>query len=203
MSDPALDTMMLHDYLNRWKAGDREAMNELVATCHARLDRLARHMLRGFPNVSGWEQAEDVLHNSLLKLLHTLETITPKTTRDFFNLASVHIRRELLDLARHYRRRRMVSLDHDASTESTTGHGLHPASPAIPEDFETWCRFHEAVDGLDPEEREVIGLVFYHGWTQKKIADLFQVDERTIRRRWSAACLKLRARVDDDNSLNG
>ena len=27
-------------------------------------------------------------------------------------------------------------------------------------------------------------LTFYHGWTQAEIAELFQVDERTIRRRW-------------------
>jgi RNA polymerase sigma factor (sigma-70 family) len=44
---------------------------------------------------------------------------------------------------------------------------------------------------LPAEEREVMGLVFYHGLTQKQIAELFQVDERTIRRRWRAACLQL------------
>ena len=42
------------------------------------------------------------------------------------------------------------------------------------------------------DEREVVGLVFYHGWTQAKIAELFQVDDRTIRRRWSSACQRLR-----------
>jgi DNA-directed RNA polymerase specialized sigma24 family protein len=41
------------------------------------------------------------------------------------------------------------------------------------------------------EEREVVCLTFYHGWTQMQIAELFQVDERTIRRRWRAAVLKL------------
>jgi DNA-directed RNA polymerase specialized sigma24 family protein len=34
--------------------------------------------------------------------------------------------------------------------------------------------------------------VFYHGWTQVKIAELFGVDERTIRRRWATACDRLR-----------
>ena len=29
------------------------------------------------------------------------------------------------------------------------------------------------------------------GWTQVQIAELFQVDERTIRRRWQSACLRL------------
>jgi RNA polymerase sigma factor (sigma-70 family) len=47
------------------------------------------------------------------------------------------------------------------------------------------------VDGLPVAEREVVGLVFYHGWTQAQIAELFQVDERTVRRRWQSACLRL------------
>ena len=36
-----------------------------------------------------------------------------------------------------------------------------------------------------------MGLVFYHGWTQAQIAAFFQTSERTIRRRWQSACLKL------------
>src|SRR5436190_1472473 len=62
-------------------------------------------------------------------------------------------------------------------------------------DTDQWVRFHEAVDQLPIEEREVVGLVFYHGWTQEKIAELFHVDERTIRRRWSSACQHLREAV--------
>ena len=37
----------------------------------------------------------------------------------------------------------------------------------------------------------MIGLTFYHGWTQTQIAELFRVDERTVRRRWQAACQAL------------
>jgi DNA-directed RNA polymerase specialized sigma24 family protein len=37
----------------------------------------------------------------------------------------------------------------------------------------------------------VIGLAFYHGWTQAQMAELFGVDERTIRRRWQSGCLLL------------
>jgi RNA polymerase sigma factor (sigma-70 family) len=47
------------------------------------------------------------------------------------------------------------------------------------------------VECLPAEEREVVGLVFYHGWTQAKVAELFQVSERTVGRRWHSACLRL------------
>jgi RNA polymerase sigma-70 factor (ECF subfamily) len=68
---------------------------------------------------------------------------------------------------------------------------------ATSEDLELWVRFHQAVDELPVEEREVVGLVFYHGWTQVRIAELFNVDERTIRRRWTNACERLRTMVGD------
>jgi DNA-directed RNA polymerase specialized sigma24 family protein len=37
----------------------------------------------------------------------------------------------------------------------------------------------------------VVGLTFYHGWTQAEIAALFGVSERTVRRQWQAGCLQL------------
>ena len=52
---------------------------------------------------------------------------------------------------------------------------------------------YDAVERLPVEEREVFMLAFYHGWTQAQIAELFGVDERTVRRRWRAAGEKLHA----------
>jgi DNA-directed RNA polymerase specialized sigma24 family protein len=40
-------------------------------------------------------------------------------------------------------------------------------------------------------------LIYYHGWEQKAIAELFKVDVRTIRRRWQAALLNLRNVLKD------
>ena len=52
--------------------------------------------------------------------------------------------------------------------------------------------FHEGVACLPAEEREVVSLIFYHGWTQVEVADLFQINERTVRRPWESALVKLR-----------
>jgi RNA polymerase sigma-70 factor (ECF subfamily) len=51
------------------------------------------------PRVARWVDAEDVLQNALLR---ALETMRPESTRAFFGLAAEQMRRELLDLARHY-----------------------------------------------------------------------------------------------------
>jgi RNA polymerase sigma factor (sigma-70 family) len=66
--------------------------------------------------------------------------------------------------------------------------------PAAPEagDMDEWVELHEAVDRLPIEEREVVGLIFYHGWKQEQIAALLKISARTVRRRWESACRKIR-----------
>jgi RNA polymerase sigma-70 factor (ECF subfamily) len=189
MTDPTSSTAAIQGCLDRWRAGDPRAADDLIRQALARLTRLARRMLRAFPNVRGSADTDDVLHNSLIRLLRTLRTLRPATPRDFFNLAAVHIRRELLDLARKARVRRTVPLD---PANSTAPGVPEPAAPDTGPDGETWVRFHEAVDRLPVEEREVVGLAFYHKWTHARIAELFGVDERTVRRWWASARQRLR-----------
>jgi RNA polymerase sigma factor (sigma-70 family) len=76
---------------------------------------------------------------------------------------------------------------------------LRDSAPGKPgsavEDLERWAAFHEGVAGLPAEEREVVGLVFYHDWKQAEVAELFQVNERTVRRRWESALVTLRGQM--------
>lgn len=194
MPEPAFNSVHLQSCIERWQQGDKRAADDLLRATGARLEKLARRMTRSFPNVRGHADTGDVLQNSLIRLLRTLRTLSPKTTRDFFNLAAVHIRRELIDLARRCKGRKHVATltlpdDSDRPVQRVEAE-LKPA-----DDLDLWVQFHKAVDALPVEEREVVGLVFYHGWTQVRIAALFNVDERTIRRRWSSACERLRGIV--------
>jgi RNA polymerase sigma-70 factor (ECF subfamily) len=189
-ADSSFDTFQLHDYLDRYRAGDRAAADAFLRQVCGRLERLARGMLRGFPNVKRWADTDDVLQSALMRLLHSLRATQPESTRHFANLAAQHIRRELLDLARHYRTR----LDGPLGAAGAGGEGaaeLPDPNSGRADDLDLWSAFHEQVERLPVEEREVVGLTFYHGWTQAQVAELFQVDERTVRRRWRAAALKL------------
>src|SRR4051812_18011020 len=161
MHAPPFDSVTLQRYLDRWRAGDRAAADELLRATGGRLEKLARRMTRAFPNVRGQVDTGDVLQNSLIRLLRTLLTLRPSTTRDFFNLAAVHIRRELIDLARRCKGKVWVRLDVPGDSDHPTA-GPHVEAQTAPaaEDFDLWVRFHEAVDALPLEEREVVGLVF-------------------------------------------
>jgi RNA polymerase sigma factor (sigma-70 family) len=199
VAEDSFDTLQMHDCVGRWQAGDKAAADILLRRVGQRLEHMTRRMLHGFPAVHACTETADVFQASLIRLLNTLQQVQPESTRHFFNLAAVQVRRELLDLARHFNRpefaRPLPSKDGDESENA----GPVEAAAAAPEDrdLDLWCRFHEAVEQLPAEEREVLGLVYYHGWTQKQIAELFQVDERTIRRRWQSACLQIHQLVGD------
>jgi RNA polymerase sigma factor (sigma-70 family) len=161
-TEPTFHTSLLHHYLDGIRSGDRQASEALARAIFGRMSRLARCMLRNFPTIRTWADADDVLQGSLVRLLRALQEIRPATTRDFANLMATHIRRELLNLARRVGRR----LDVAAAGQSEEGDLLDQVpSPefASADELELWSVFHERVEQLPVEEREVVGLIFYHG----------------------------------------
>src|SRR5437660_12900850 len=93
---------VVQGWVDRLNRGEPDAREQLLSHASDRLTRLTRKMLRDYPGVRRWEQTDDVLQNALLRLCRALRDVTPPTARDYFRLAALQIRRELLDLARHY-----------------------------------------------------------------------------------------------------
>jgi RNA polymerase sigma-70 factor (ECF subfamily) len=186
-----MQTLQMNDWLRRWRAGDAQANEELLRAAYPRLEALARSMLRGFPAVRRLNDTGDVLHNAVLRLSRSLRQLDPlpASTREFFGLAAAEIRRELLDLARSLTTAKRRGELPPAGSGSPVHEAIDPRNG--PDDLEWWTAFHEAVERLPAEEREVVGLIFYHGWTQVQVAGLLDVSERTVARRWYGACLRL------------
>jgi RNA polymerase sigma factor (sigma-70 family) len=200
MSDPSVHNQLLQDLLRRARDGDRSAREELFRSVSTRLEHLAHKMLKGFPAVRRWAEAGDLVQNAVLRLLRALDRVRPTTVADFFNLAAVHLRRALLDLARQARgpkgglARRATDL---ADGDSDDG-GYRPLDRADdPGELDRWYTFHRVVEKLPVEEREVVGLLFYHGWKHKDVADLLNRSERTVGRLWRSALKKLKADLKD------
>jgi RNA polymerase sigma-70 factor (ECF subfamily) len=194
MPEPSLHTLELRRCLERLRAGDPAARDELLRRACAQLERLARRMLRRFPNVQRWADTDDVLQSALMRLLRSLRQMEPPASmRQFYAIATEHMRRELLDLARHHCGPNRPEFHHASQLpDSEERPGLEVAVAGDdPVDLERWCQFHEEVEKLPAEDREVVGLIFYHGWQQAEVAELLQITERTVRRRWSAAMVRL------------
>jgi RNA polymerase sigma factor (sigma-70 family) len=191
MSDGPTNTThtVLREHLSRFRRGEAGALNELIALAGERLRALARRMLRDYPRVRRWSQTDDVLQSALVRLCRALEQVRPATARDFYALATTQVRRELIDLARHYAGPENAAAHH----ESTDGRPADDAArdPHEPAALADWGEFHEQVAALPDEQREVFGLVFYQGLTQDAAADVLGVGLRTVQRRWQAALLGL------------
>ncbi|HVK09934.1 MAG TPA: sigma-70 family RNA polymerase sigma factor [Gemmataceae bacterium] len=189
MSQPPIDTTAITPLIRRVREGDRAAENELAQAILARFEALARRMLHKFPGVRRYEDTADLVQEAMIRLLRSLREVSPTNTREFFGLAAEQIRRQLLDLLK--RHRQTLNRRREAAAE--------PASPAADDaDLTRWAAFHEAVSRLPVEEREVFMLSYYHNWTQAEMAELFQVNERTVRRRWEAANASMREFLTDD-----
>jgi len=194
MSDSNSRLSILEQLLPRAVAGEEAAVDALLRHCTDRLTILTRRMLGDFQRVRRWAETDDVLQNALLRLLGALRSVGPQTPADFFALATLQIRRELIDLARHFYGPEGIGANHDshapAGSNSSGGHDplevrREPASPA------EWTELHELMDGLPSEEREVIGLVFYQGLSQAEVAAVLNVSLRTVQRRWHDALCRL------------
>lgn len=195
MSPGDLNTVELEDRLQRMNAGDRRAREELFLHATTRLERLTRKMLKRYPNVHRWAQTDDVLQNALARLLRSLEQVKPATLRDFFGLSTEMIRRELIDLARHYFGPQGMGANHASSAgdESDDRPPAHERadSSADAHALLAWQEFHERIKELPEENFAVFDLVYYQDLTQSEAARLLGISERTVQRRWQAALVEI------------
>jgi RNA polymerase sigma-70 factor (ECF subfamily) len=180
--------------LQRAADGDGAAVDALLRHSCDRLTRLTRRMLGDFRRVKRWADTEDVLQNALLRLLNALRDVKPQTPRDFLALAALQIRRELIDLARHFYGPEGVGANHDSVAAEDAPH-TGPEGPADarhePSSLAQWRELHQQIDTLPEDEREVVGLLFYQGLSQAEAAELLSVSVRTVQRRWHVALCKL------------
>ena len=192
----------IQHWLDRTNAGDTRGRDELIGHACDRLRRLTRKMLKGYPHLRRWEQTDDVFQHALLRLHHALADVHPESVRQFFGLASLQIRRVLIDLARHHFGAEGPGRHHHSDGCNRVGNEalgvLNDKSDAShePTTLAAWGEFHEQVEALPDTEREVFSLLWYEGLSQASAASLLGVDVRTIKRRWQSARVRLYNALD-------
>jgi RNA polymerase sigma-70 factor (ECF subfamily) len=193
MDTTSRETLNLQSCIDRLQNGHEDARNILLDCASARLLNLTRAMLKDFPRVHRWEETDDVFQNAALRLHSALKSVTPTTVPEFISLAALQIRRELLDLARHYYGPEGHGACH-ASKEDGHGSGSHVAfdpmqSTHDPSRLAMWSEFHQSVSELPDESRQAFDMLWYQGLSQVDVAKLLGVTERTVQRRWQQARL--------------
>lgn len=200
-NDNDFSTTRLQGWLERLRAGDTSARDELLRHCAKRLEELTRKKLRGFSIVKAHEETDDVYQKAVMRLLRSLERVELASVRDFFGLASAHIRRELIDLHRHYSAKHNRGISHNpVPTDDDSGPSLpeHGCTTDEAGKLAEWAELHQMAAQLPEEEREVFDLLWYQDLTQAEAAVVLEVSERTVLRRWMAARLRLREYLRDE-----
>lgn len=193
--------------LERLAAGspDTSAIRaELFDIAYARMQSLGSRMIRGFPTVRRWDDTADVVQAAALRLHRALDDVDLRDPRHLLRLATLQIRRELLDLARRYSSPESFAAHHETNALATAGGIVMHVDRAAdrtsePADLlESWTRLHDAVAALPDGDRELFDLVWFMGATQHDIATLTGSSPRTVRRHWDEIKRRLVAALGGD-----
>jgi RNA polymerase sigma-70 factor (ECF subfamily) len=173
-------------------AGNHLAVNDLMEHCADRLRELAHHQMSRFPAVKRWEGSDDLMQQAAIRLLHSLQQVRPATAPQLFALASEMMRRQLIDLYRHYYGPEGMARHH----ASASGSSPDGASPTVddPHDLAELTELHEHAGRLPEELRAVFDLRWYQGLSVEQSASVLGVSTPTIKRRWREARIALQER---------
>lgn len=158
--------------------------DELYQHAYAELKRMARHHLRAVPGSTTLSTTE-LVHESFLKLRGGASEDWQGRAH-FFGAASRAMRQVLVDFARR------------ASASKRGGHAarvsLSDGDVALELQLDEILALDEALQRLsavDARLRQIVELRFFGGFSEREIAEMLAITQRTVERQWLKARLFL------------
>ena len=196
-------TAFFEECLNQLRRGDVHVRDAIISRVSERMIVLADRMLRRSPRLARWVEKEDLGQQATMRLHRSLANLAPATPQELLNLAAIHIRRELCDLARHHLGPRSYAANHDSrARQKLFSGGIQTAQGASDSDSDAhalagWTEFHAFVETLPEHEKNVFCLLWYDGLNQSEAANVLGISERQLRRHWQSARLMIRNKFGD------
>lgn len=169
--------------LQRAATGDRAALDAVYASLYPDLKRLARARLRQ-QGRSDSISTTMLVHESFMRLA-TARDLRLQDRRHFFAYAAKAMRHIIIDTAREHLAER-----HGGGAEHVTLSQADEAGVADASSSQELVRVNEALkelEAIDPELAELVEMRYFGGYGEAEIAELLDVHERTVRRRWEKA----------------
>ena len=217
MSETTIDVMQM--WLTRLQQGDDTARDRLIDVACKRLTILTRRMLNDFDRLRQWEQTDDVFQNSMLRLAGGAQDgeareragVSRAGSRGDSPRIARHVA-EVFRAAAHGRARRWGSAPllpgkSPAHVKGKLGAPRDEETPAViheapdttndPSRIVAWTEFHQQIESLPADQRELVNLLYYEELPQEEVAQLLGVDKRTVKRRWREVRRELHKLVKD------
>jgi len=193
--DEERTTAVVQRYLDEL-AGDAPAEPVVRALLDQAVHRLhylcATLLYRSYPRLTRPPlnlQVDELLGAVVERLLKAMREARPRTVRQFFALASQHMRWELNDMARRLDEQpgALELVEGLVAAPRSSESGLTPDGR----------RMLEAIDRLPEGEREAFELVRIQGLTQAEAAQVLGVSTMTVNRRLNRGLQLLAEALDD------
>jgi RNA polymerase sigma factor (TIGR02999 family) len=166
--------------LSRWKAGDQNALEQLMPLVYDELRRVASHMMR-HERPGHTLQSTAVVHEAYLRLAAVGDAAF-ENRQHFFAAASFLVRRILVDHARHGQRLKRgggeapVALSEIGDVGSVKSLDLARLDDAL-----------KTLRRMDPRQCRVVEMRFFGGMENQEIADTLGISINTVKRDWATA----------------
>jgi RNA polymerase sigma-70 factor (ECF subfamily) len=199
-NDPPSETVHLFE---RLRAGDRRALADLFQRHRERLRRMVE--LRIDPRLQGRIDASDVLQDGFLDLAKRVETYQNDPRLPVFLWLRLVVSDRLALVHRHHLGTRMRDATHEVSlyrdplpqassaalASMLVGRLTSPSNAAIR--AERILRVQEAINSLDPLDREVVALRHFEQLTRAETAVVLGITEEAGAKRYIRALKKLKS----------
>jgi RNA polymerase sigma factor (sigma-70 family) len=169
-------------------------VRELIAESADRLHVLCASMLfRSYPRLTKPPlnlQPDELLSSVVERMLKAMKEFRPDGVRQFFALATRHMRWELNDLARR--------LDHENREQPLDESEVAAIDRSVATQLTRNARrILEAIEELPTDERDVFELVRIQGMVQPDAAAVLGICAKTVQRRLNRALLLLSEKLCD------
>jgi RNA polymerase sigma factor (sigma-70 family) len=188
----------INDLVRKAKAGSREASEQLLS----RFKPLIYATIKRHHNGPNWE---DVLQSAALCLLEGIHAFDEQKGIPFPAYIKTKLNYDIYNLCRKERSivSRSIQVDQDGldPLDFVMDEGADPQGDLLKK--EQNAAIQEALAALDPKQREVIVLYFYHRLTLMCIARRMGVSYKTVQRYKARALKSLQSKINDSSSLKG
>lgn len=177
---PAESSTEVTVLLERWRSGDRAALDLLMPLVYEELRRLARHYLRQ-ERPDHTLQSTALVHEAYVRLVGQ-DLPEWQSRAHFFGVAARLMRQILVDHARsHQAAKRGGNLPRLTLDESIAG--------SAPRDWDILA-LNDALSHLadiSPKQSEIVELRFFSGLSIEETSDVLGISPATVKRNWIAA----------------
>ncbi|MFO0907396.1 MAG: sigma-70 family RNA polymerase sigma factor [Isosphaeraceae bacterium] len=195
------------DLIGRATAGEEKALADLFARHRDRLRQMVR--LRLDRRLQGRVDPSDVLQDAFVDLAEKLPEYASRPTIPFFLWLRLVVGERLLRVHRHH----LGAAMRDAGREISLHQGAYPEASSVSLAARLLGRIttasraalraemqfmlQEAINGMDPIDREVIALRHFEELTNEEVATVLNLTKAAASKRYVRAMLRLKEAIGE------